>query len=153
VGGDAIRLQIWDTAGQERFRSISKSYFRNAVGAVLVYDITSMASFDDLADWLSELQGLAMPNAYIILVGNKADLEHAREVGSHFVKDFADKHRLAPVETSALSGAGVREAFARLGFEVYQRVRNNDINVAAPRAIARDIPQPRPGGCCGSKRR
>jgi small GTP-binding protein len=150
VGGDTIRLQIWDTAGQERFRSISKSYFRNAVGAILVYDITSMPSFDDLTEWLNELQSLALPNAYIILVGNKADLEADREVGSQFVKEFADKHRLVPVETSARSGAGVREAFARLGLEVYHKVKNNEINtVGTPRTITQDIKQPaKEKGCC-----
>jgi small GTP-binding protein len=150
VGSDTIRLQIWDTAGQERFRSISKSYFRNAVGAVLVYDVTSMTSFDDLTDWLNELHSLAMPNAYIILVGNKADLEADREVGSQFVKEFADKHHLVPVETSARSGAGVREAFARLGLEVYHRIRSTEISVVAnPRPIVQDIqPQGKEKDCC-----
>jgi small GTP-binding protein len=52
VNNEIVKLQIWDTAGQERFRSISKSYFRNAVGAVLVYDLTNLSSFDDLSDWL-----------------------------------------------------------------------------------------------------
>jgi small GTP-binding protein len=75
VGNETVKLQNWNTAGQERFHSISKSYFRNAVGGVLVYDITNSSTFDRLSDWLNELQALAAPNAYILLVGNKADLE------------------------------------------------------------------------------
>jgi small GTP-binding protein len=153
VDNDSVRLQIWDTAGQERFRSISKSYFRNAVGAILVYDITSMASFDELTDWLNDLQSLCLPNAYILFVGNKADLESQREVGAQCVKEFAERHRLEPVETSALNGKGVKEAFTRLAFEVYNRVKTNQITPSTP---VKPFPQPgslaaqekQQGGCC-----
>jgi small GTP-binding protein len=128
VGNDTVKLQIWDTAGQERFRAISKSYFRNAVGAVLVYDITSMLSFDQLADWLTDLQTLATPNAYILLVGNKADLETGRQIGPELVKEFSDRHHLETIETSALSGKNIKEAFARMAFEVAARVTNGTIS-------------------------
>jgi small GTP-binding protein len=139
VDNDSVRLQIWDTAGQERFRSISKSYFRNAAGAILVYDITSMASFDQLAGWLNDLQSLCLPNAYILLVGNKADLESQREVGAQLIKEFSERHRLEPIETSALSGKGVKEAFTRLALEVYSRVKNNQITPSSP---VKPFPQP-----------
>jgi small GTP-binding protein len=132
VNNDNVKLQIWDTAGQERFRSISKSYFRNAVGAVLVYDITNMTSFDSLADWLNDLQTLSAPNAYILLVGNKADLEKQRQVGGDLTKDFAERHHLEAIETSALSGKNIKEAFARMAYEVSTRVSNGEISVAPP---------------------
>lgn len=118
VNSDNVKLQIWDTAGQERFRSISKSYFRNAVGAILVYDMTSMETFDQLTDWLNDLQNLCSPNACILLVGNKADLESERKVGEQQVKDFADRHHLETLETSAKSGKNIQEAFVRLAYEV-----------------------------------
>jgi small GTP-binding protein len=124
---DIIRLQIWDTAGQERFRAISRSYFRNAVGALLVYDITSVTSFDELTDWLTELQGFAMPNAHIILIGNKADLEEKRQVGGDFVAAFAERNHLEVLETSARSGKGVKEAFARLAVEVSNQLAKEQI--------------------------
>jgi small GTP-binding protein len=127
AGTDTIRLQIWDTAGQERFRAISRSYFRNAVGAILVYDLTSVASFDEVANWLAELHSLALPNAHILLVGNKSDLEAKRQVGMNYVKEFADRNHLEALETSARSGKGVREAFARLALEVYTKVLRNEI--------------------------
>jgi small GTP-binding protein len=129
---ETVRLQIWDTAGQERFQSISKSYFRNAVGAVLVYDITSMGSFDDLSGWLNDFQSLALPNAYVLLVGNKADLEAERQVGPQFVKAFADRHHLQAIETSAQSGHNVREGFARLAMEVHTRVLSSEISPVRP---------------------
>jgi small GTP-binding protein len=129
VGNNTVKLQIWDTAGQERFRAISRSYFRNAVGAVLVYDVTNLQSFDQLADWLTDLQTLATPNAYILLVGNKADLEKERQIGPELVKDFSERHHLETIDTSALSGKNIKEAFARMAFEVSARVANGTIVV------------------------
>jgi small GTP-binding protein len=154
VNSEPVKLQIWDTAGQERFRSISKSYFRNAVGAVLVYDITNLESFDQLGDWLNDLQSLAAPNAYILLVGNKADLEKKRQVGADLVRSFADRHHLEPVETSALSGKNVKEAFARMAVEVSTRVNTGNITVGtAPTRLLQSAPTGREKGkektgCC-----
>ena len=135
VNSNNVKLQIWDTAGQERFRSISKSYLRNAVGAILVYDITNMQSFDQLTDWLNDLQTLCSPNAYIILVGNKIDLESQRQVGAQQVKEFADRHHLESIETSAFNGKNIKEAFTRLAFEVSTRVTNGQISVNLSRVV------------------
>ena len=151
IENDTVKLQIWDTAGQERFRSISKSYFRNAVGAILVYDITNMNSFEQLTDWLNDLQNLCLPNAYIILVGNKADLEQQRQVGAQQVKEFADRHKLETIETSALNGKGVMEAFTRLAMEVVAKVNSKEIT---PNTPSKQLPQPvqekdkEKKGCC-----
>jgi small GTP-binding protein len=131
AGKETVRLQIWDTAGQERFHAISRSYFRSAVGAILVFSITSMGSFDDLTGWLNELQSLALPNAYVLLIGNKSDLDEEREVGAEAVKEFAERNQLEYLETSARTGNGVSEAFARLAVEVYNRVRKNEIKAVS----------------------
>lgn len=149
-----VKLQIWDTAGQERFKSVSKAYFRNAVGAVLVYDISNDASFEDLTNWLHDLQQLCNPNAYILLVGNKADLEEQRQVGVQQAKDFAEQHHLEYLETSALSGANVTEAFTRLAYGIANRVNNGQIQNGA--AVAKASPfrvepqesQPAKKECC-----
>jgi small GTP-binding protein len=80
VGGSAgqrakrIKLQLWDTAGTERFRSVSRSYYRGAAGAVLVYDVASLASFQALPTFLSDARALASPQLTVVLAGNKADL-------------------------------------------------------------------------------
>jgi small GTP-binding protein len=125
---ETIRLQIWDTAGQERFRSISKQYFRNAMGAILVFDISNLESFDALSGWLNDLHANCLPNAYVLLVGNKADLNSQRQVGHQEVKEFAERNRLELVEASALNGKGVKEAFTRLALEVSARVKNGQIS-------------------------
>jgi small GTP-binding protein len=154
VNSENAKLQIWDTAGQERFRSIAKSYFRNAVGAVLVYDITNMSSFDELSEWLNDLHLLAAPNAYILLVGNKSDLEKDRQVGVDLIKDFVTQHHLEALETSALSGNNVMEAFARLALEVSTIVTNGTISVSqSPNRNSEPAPfveerKKKQGKCC-----
>jgi GTPase SAR1 family protein len=69
-----VKLQLWDTAGQERFRSVTRSYYRGAAGALLIYDITSHPSFTSLPTFLSDARALASPNLALMLVGNKCDL-------------------------------------------------------------------------------
>jgi small GTP-binding protein len=127
VDDQNVKLQIGDSAGHERFRSVSRAYFRNAIGGVLVYDITDERSFDDLSNWLHDLQQLCNPNAFILLVGNKSDLEAERQVGMRQAQDFAEKHKLDYVETSAKSGHNVKETFTRLAFILAKRVTTGQI--------------------------
>lgn len=92
IGGKSTKLQIWDTAGQERFRSVTRSYYRGAAGALLVYDITSRDSFNALSNWLRDARTLASPNIIILLVGNKKDLEESREVTYTEASQFAQEN-------------------------------------------------------------
>ena len=73
-----VRAQIWDTAGQERYRAITNAYYRQAIGVLLVFDITSRASFQSLEKWMSEVREHADQKIVVILVGNKSDLENSR---------------------------------------------------------------------------
>ena len=75
VGKQAVKLQIWDTAGQESFRSITRSYYRGSIGALLVYDVTKRTSFENLQKWLEEMRENAYSKMTIILIGNKVDLD------------------------------------------------------------------------------
>lgn len=92
VGGKSVKLQIWDTAGQERFRSVTRSYYRGAAGALLVYDSTSRDSYNALSNWLNDARTLASSNIVILLVGNKKDLEEAREVTFLEASNFASEN-------------------------------------------------------------
>ena len=76
VGGKKIKLQIWDTAGQDRFRSVTRSYYRGAAGALLVYDITNRDSYNHIGMWLNDARTLGNADVSLILVGNKTDLEN-----------------------------------------------------------------------------
>ena len=129
LDGQNIKLQIWDTAGQERFKSVSKAYFRNAIGAILVYDISNIVTFDDLSTWLTDLQQLCIPNAFILLVGNKLDLESSRQVGVQQAQDYAEQNHLEYLEASALNGVNVKETFTRLTYGIINKVKNGQIQV------------------------
>eukprot|EP00602_Paraphysomonas_sp_CaronLab_P004238 CAMPEP_0185026352 /NCGR_PEP_ID=MMETSP1103-20130426/10392_1 /TAXON_ID=36769 /ORGANISM="Paraphysomonas bandaiensis, Strain Caron Lab Isolate" /LENGTH=209 /DNA_ID=CAMNT_0027559905 /DNA_START=60 /DNA_END=689 /DNA_ORIENTATION=- len=126
IGGEKVKLQIWDTAGQESFRSIARSYYRDAAGALLVYDITRRESFIHLGRWLAEAQQFASPNIVITLVGNKGDLEHKRAVEKSEGAAFAEENGLLFMETSAKSAECVDEAFMRTAELVYQKLFHND---------------------------
>ena len=127
VDGEKIKLQIWDTAGQERFRSVSRAYFRNAVGALVVFDLTSRESFDDVTTWLNDLHTLGHPNAVAYLVGNKADLADSRSIGMQEATDFASKHGLEYVETSASSGQNVNDLFLRFTYKIVNDVKSGKL--------------------------
>lgn len=92
VDAKTIKAQIWDTAGQERYRAITSAYYRGAVGALLVYDISKQISYDNVTRWLKELRDHADSNIVIMLVGNKSDLRHLRAVPTEQAKQFASQY-------------------------------------------------------------
>jgi len=111
IDGKTIKAQIWDTAGQERYRAITSAYYRGAVGALVVYDITKDHSFENIEKWLSELQENAMPDITMTLVGNKIDLASARMVPTETGQKYADEKGLSFMEASALTASNVEAAF------------------------------------------
>lgn len=113
IDNHQIKLQIWDTAGQESFRSITRSYYRDAAGALLVYDITRRESFNHLSRWLEEARQNGNPNMTIMLIGNKSDLEHRRAVSTKEGEIFAQENGLIFLETSAKSAANVETVSAQ----------------------------------------
>jgi len=92
IDGKQIKLQIWDTAGQESFRSITRSYYRGAHGALLVYDITRRETFNHLKGWLAEVREHSTKDMVIMLIGNKNDLEHKRAVTYEEGRKFAEEN-------------------------------------------------------------
>ena len=94
-----IRIQIWDTAGQEAFRSITRSYYKNSTCALIVYDITSRKSFEDITIWLKECKDMCYKDILILLIGNKNDLEGRRAVSTEEGKKFAEDNQLLFFET------------------------------------------------------
>ncbi|CAM8999408.1 unnamed protein product [Rhodiola kirilowii] len=123
----SFKAQIWDTAGQERYRAVTSAYYRGAVGAMLVYDITKRQSFDHIPRWLEELRAHADKNIVIILIGNKSDLESQRAVPTEDAKEFAQKERLFFLETSALEATNVETAFTTLLTKIFNIVNKNKV--------------------------
>ncbi|XP_052891981.1 ras-related protein Rab-4B [Anopheles moucheti] len=128
VGGKSIKLQIWDTAGQERFRSVTRSYYRGAAGALLVYDTTSRDSFNVLWNWLNDARTLASQNICILLVGNKKDLEEDREVTFLEASNFAQENELIFLETSAKTGENVEEAFLKCSKTILAKIETGELD-------------------------
>ncbi|KAI6661142.1 Ras-related protein Rab-14 [Oopsacas minuta] len=127
AGNQKIKLQIWDTAGQERFRAVTRSYYRGAAGALMVYDITRRNTYNHLSSWLTDARNLTNPNTVIFLIGNKTDLEAQREVTYEEAKQFADENGLLFMETSAKSGEKVEDAFVDTARKIHQNILDGSI--------------------------
>lgn len=128
IGGKQVKLQIWDTAGQERFKSVTKSYYRGAAGALLVYDISSRESYNAVGNWLTDAQNLANPNLVVLLVGNKRDLEEDRQVSFLEASQFAQENDLMFLEASALTGENVEEAFLQCAKSILSKVETGELD-------------------------
>ncbi|XP_075958503.1 ras-related protein Rab-39B-like [Anarhichas minor] len=128
--GKRIKLQIWDTAGQERFRSITRAYYRNSVGGLLLFDITNRRSFQNVHNWLEEAQSHVQPhNIVFLLVGHKCDLEAQRQVTQQEAEKLAGAFGLRYVETSARESINVEKAFVDLTKDIFELVRSGDIKI------------------------
>jgi Ras-related protein Rab-2A len=133
-----IKLQIWDTAGQESFRSITRSYYRGASGALLVYDVTRRETFDHLRTWLDDARQVSNANMTIMLIGNKCDLETKRQVSVEEGQSFASEHGLVFLETSAKTAHNVDDAFMKTANVIYQKIQSGSLD---PSAVAGKPPQ------------
>lgn len=125
--GKTIKAQIWDTAGQERYRAITSAYYRGAIGALLLYDITASLTFNSLERWLKELRENADSNIVVMLVGNKCDLTEQRAVSTQNATEFSQAQNLLFIETSAREATNVQEAFLTLIREIVHKLSKQNI--------------------------
>ncbi|KAK9217327.1 hypothetical protein WN943_005954 [Citrus x changshan-huyou] len=124
LDGKTIKLQIWDTAGQERFRTITSSYYRGAHGIIIVYDVTGMESFNNVKQWLNEIDRYANDSVCKLLVGNKCDLVVNKVVDTRTAKAFADELGIPFLETSAKDAINVEQAFLTMAGEIKKKMGN-----------------------------
>jgi small GTP-binding protein len=138
LDGVPVKLQIWDTAGQESFRSITRSYYRGAAGALLVFDVTRRKTFESVSSWLDDARSHSNLPLTILLIGNKVDLENQREVTKEEAQAFATKNEISYIETSAKTAFNVEEAFLGTAKAIYEKVQAGvlDASVMAGRALA-----------------
>jgi Ras-related protein Rab-2A len=135
VGDQVIKIQIWDTAGQESFKSITRSYYKGSIAALIVYDITRRESFENLSKWLYEVKSHSHEKVEIVLIGNKSDLSSKylqflfrREISFEEGEAFAKKNGFEFFETSAQSGDKVEDVFRMLATRIVKKIETREIN-------------------------
>ena len=125
-----LKLQIWDTSGQDAFQSITRSYYRSAIIALLCYDITRQDSFNKLDFWLNKLREDGQDDLLIMLIGNKCDLEYKRQIPTEKGKRYATLNGLFGfIECSAKTAHNVDEAFIKPAKYLYHQIQNKNINL------------------------
>jgi Ras-related protein Rab-11A len=117
-GHNIVKVQVWDTAGQERYRSMASSYYRGISGALIVYDITQPSSFQSVSRWLNEVRVSAGPGIFVMLIGNKLDMEEGRSVRTQEGEALARRTEMLFTETSAKDATNVNECFMTMVSEI-----------------------------------
>jgi Ras-related protein Rab-8A len=156
-----VKLQIWDTAGQERFRTITTSYFRGAQGILLVYDVCDRGSFENISNWIGQIEQHADINVTKVLIGNKCDADPSKiQVTEAEGQALADQYGIKFFLTSAKNNLNVTEAFESVARDVMNRVMSmqkpggaagakSDAPQAGGGGVALNKEQkPAAGGCC-----
>lgn len=141
IDSSRVEMQLWDTAGQEKFRSLIPVYYRNAIAAVAVYDVSNMDSFSHLSDWIEQFQNEAGVAAVVFVVGNKTDLVDDRQVKAEDAESWAHARNYSFFECSAKSGDGVKHLFEEMAKAI---VVTKEIKFENPK------PNPKQGqsSCC-----
>ena len=129
INNQTVLVKLWDTAGQERYKALTTNFFKNAEGVILVYDVTSSESFDNLKYWIDSIKSNLGENITIpiIILGNKIDMDDMRDIKKEDANKFANENKYKYFETSAKTGEGVDEAIRYLVNQVMiQKGRNDD---------------------------
>ena len=153
INNDKVTAQIWDTAGQERYKSMTKAYFKGALGALVVYDITKKSTFENIDKWILDLKSCADEKVSIILIGNKSDLESSREISKEEGEKKAKTIEVAFLETSALKGDNIELAFKTLIEEVYNKCRKEfeavaEVEIMKGKALTGEDAKKETKSCC-----
>ena len=122
INNKKFRLQIWDTAGQVNYRSITRAYYKNSVCAILVYDISNRDSFDHISNWIEDCLAQSPKTVFMVLVGNKSDLNDNRKVSFQEGQDMARNNNMMFFETSAKTGENVEKIFEDSAKEISNKI-------------------------------
>jgi len=139
VNKKVFKVELWDTAGQERYKAITAAYYKGAKGAMIVYDVTSKSTFDNVDKWCNELRMKGSNNINIIMIGNKTDLKDNIVINSDMSQEKGKFLQIPVMETSALDSSNVKEAFYLLIQEMYLSFINKEKNNAKSDSIEEGV--------------
>eukprot|EP01038_Epipyxis_sp_PR26KG_P013076 gene13076-17528_t len=154
IGSHSVQLSIWDTAGQERFHALGPIYYRDASGALLVYDITDAESFNKVKNWVRELRKIVGNDITIVIAGNKIDLEKNRNVSEEDATKYAESVGASHFFTSAKANRGLDEVFQSLAQKMLDKKgKNSPTNSSHTKSKLVIVDNPtektkQSGGCC-----
>mmetsp|Transcript_2864 Transcript_2864/g.4662 ORF Transcript_2864/g.4662 Transcript_2864/m.4662 type:complete len:211 (+) Transcript_2864:234-866(+) len=131
--GKRLKLQIWDTAGQERFRTITTAYYRGAMGILLVYDVTDEQSFNNIRNWMRQIQQHAADNVNKVLIGNKCDMLDKKVIDTARGQALANEFGIPFFETSAKNNIAVEKAFTEIAKDVMKRLQEQEGKDGGPK--------------------
>ena len=121
-------LTIWDTAGEERFRAFTKTFYNDAHGAFIMFDITNKNSFNKIESWIKDVQEIAPPDCVIMIIGNKTDLNHNRVIEFNQLRELSEKYKTLFSEVSAKIGSNIALAFEQLTFKIIEKQKEEEKN-------------------------
>ena len=146
INGKSVKIQIWDTAGQEAFQAITRTYYKGAIGALLVYDITRKETFIHVTKWLEEVRNNSSKTITVILIGNKKDLEDKRQVSYEEGEAFAKENGLMFLETSAKTAYNVVESFNLSAQCILNNIQKNGVDPTVNSNVKLNNDNVSPGG-------
>ena len=125
IGADTAKLFIWDIGGHERFQSLQPYYYAGAKGALLVFDLSRLETFDEMEEWYQGLKSAIEHDIPIVLIGNKSDLINNSEISSHIkrFKEFAESLNSIYIQTSAKTGDHIEDAFYEISLKMIEKYK------------------------------
>ena len=151
-----IKLKLWDTAGQETFKSITRSYYRGCAGVILMYDITQRQTFNNITSWLNDIRPYIDKTIPIMLIGNKTDMNHKRQVERSDGEEFANLHNSLFTELSIKTQMNVDRVFYMLAEDLIEKINANKIKIDLDHGIKlgsnliNEVPKTTQNKCCYS---
>ncbi len=148
INNKRIKLQIWDTAGQERYRVVTKNYFNTSNGFVIIYDITSRESFNNINNWMEQIESIVGDRVKCIIFGNKNDLVSERKVQKEEGEELAKRYNCSFFETSAKEGNNIEEGFKSITLEIIEKLKNSKVKKDNGTTILKSKKNKQKKNCC-----
>ena len=121
-----IHIQLWDTAGQEKYKAITKNLFLKVMGALIIYDITNEASYNNLKAWVKLIKEESGKHMQLIILGNKSDLNDQRKISKDEAINYAKEQNIEYIETSSKTGENVKKAVTMICENILENKELND---------------------------